>query len=127
MVPPVAAADDDPVVDAVFTIVNADKEDSMRDLAESALQFYNDTKMKNFKLVKVCKINRGTTYFAVTFRAREGGSEESTLFRGAVHCAGGEKPVFCEIKDGEVTLLPSDDDYVGSHGSCDSKDCFPVI
>ncbi|XP_073147640.1 uncharacterized protein [Henckelia pumila] len=118
--------DDGETVDAGITYVNADKKDNLRDLAELALKFYNDTKAKNFKLVKVCKINYGSTYFGVTFRAQEGGSEECPLFRGAIHCVGGDKPAFCEIKDNEeVTLLPSDDNYVSSQGSCESKDGSP--
>ncbi|XP_073133065.1 uncharacterized protein [Henckelia pumila] len=68
-----------------------------RSMQESALKFCNNTKAKNFKLVKVCKINYGSTYFGVT-RAQEEGSEECPLFRGAIHCVGGDKPAFCEIK-----------------------------
>ncbi|XP_073146812.1 uncharacterized protein [Henckelia pumila] len=78
------------------THINADKNATLRNLAEIALEFYNDTKSKKFKLVKVCKVNTiAFRYSGVTFRAREDGSEESPLFRAVVFLC---KPLFCEIK-----------------------------
>ncbi|XP_073147429.1 uncharacterized protein [Henckelia pumila] len=106
------------------THINADKNATLRNLAEIALEFYNDTKSKKFKLVKVCKVNTiAFRYSGVTFRAREDGSEESPLFRAVVFLC---KPLFCEIKeDNEVTLLPNDDDYAGPKRACEIED-FPL-
>ncbi|XP_073120990.1 uncharacterized protein [Henckelia pumila] len=112
---------DDGSIGGSVTLTNADKHDRLKVSAELVLKFYNDTKLKNFKLVKLCKFNIASIHYGLTFRAREDGSEECPLFRGVVRCVGGQKPVFCEIKeDDEVTLLPGDDDYVSSE-SCDIK------
>ncbi|XP_073135651.1 uncharacterized protein [Henckelia pumila] len=113
---------DDGSIGGSVTLTNADKHDRLKVSAELVLKFYNDTKLKNFKLVKLCKFNIASIHYGLTFRAREDGSEECPLFRGVVRCVGGQKPVFCEIKeDDEVTLLPGDDDYASSE-SCDIKD-----
>ncbi|XP_073121336.1 uncharacterized protein [Henckelia pumila] len=100
-----------------ITFVNADKDGDMRHLAEKALRFYNDEESKSFRLVKVCKVNRmGLGYYGLTFKAHEDGSEECPVFRGVVRVVGAEKVMSCEIKedDDEITLLPNNDDYVGS-------------
>lgn len=105
---------------AALTLINADKIVDVRHKAELALKFYNDTKLKNFKLVKVCKVTyTACTFCGLTFSAREDGSEECTLFRGVVYQMGRILGIFSEIKnDDKVTLLPSDDDYVSSARAC---------
>ncbi|XP_073138026.1 uncharacterized protein [Henckelia pumila] len=110
-----------------ITHINADKSVALKNLGEIALKFYNDTKSKNFKLAKVCKVNTiAFRYKGVTFRAQEDGSEESPLFRAVVFVM--REPLFCEIKEeDEVTLLPDVDDYAGPKGACEIEDFPPSI
>ncbi|XP_075490653.1 uncharacterized protein LOC142529128 isoform X6 [Primulina tabacum] len=56
----------------------------VKDLAELALDSYNQTEQKNFKLEKVCKLNRKNVFFCMTFRARNAEIDECRLFRGVV-------------------------------------------
>ncbi|XP_073155748.1 uncharacterized protein [Henckelia pumila] len=66
---------------AALTFINADKIVEVRHNAELALKFYNDIKLKNFKLVKVCKASyTACTFCGMIFRAREDGSEELSSF-----------------------------------------------
>ncbi|XP_073015417.1 uncharacterized protein [Primulina eburnea] len=51
-------------------------------LAELALDSYNQREQKNFKLEKVCKLNFRNVFSCMTFRARNAETDECRLFRG---------------------------------------------
>ncbi|XP_075490651.1 uncharacterized protein LOC142529128 isoform X4 [Primulina tabacum] len=71
----------------------------VKDLAELALDSYNQTEQKNFKLEKVCKLNRKNVFFCMTFRARNAEIDECRLFRGVVVF---DDVLLCEIMDGDT-------------------------
>ncbi|XP_073060157.1 uncharacterized protein [Primulina eburnea] len=75
----------------------------IKDKAETALNFYNKKKRKNFVLDKVVKVNRvsGGAMFCMTFWAKRDENDERCLFRG-VYCEG--KVLLCEIKDGDCEI-----------------------
>ncbi|XP_073060396.1 uncharacterized protein [Primulina eburnea] len=56
----------------------------IKDKAETALNFYNKKKRKNFVLDKVVKVNRvsGGATFYLTFWAKRDENDERRLFRG---------------------------------------------
>lgn len=76
-----------------------DSTEPVSDLAELALDSYNQTEQKNFKLEKVCKVNGINIYFCMTFRARNAETDECRLFRGVVAL---DDVMLCEIMDGDT-------------------------
>ncbi|XP_073060383.1 uncharacterized protein [Primulina eburnea] len=75
----------------------------INDKAETALNFYNKKKRKNFVLDKVVKVNRvsGGATFYLTFWAKRDENDERRLFRG-VYRQG--DVLLCEIKDGDCEI-----------------------
>ncbi|XP_073049822.1 uncharacterized protein [Primulina eburnea] len=80
----------------------------VNELAESALEFYNQKDKKKFYFEKVGQLNLFLTYYCLTFWARAAGSDERCLFRGVVDVLGGVTVVLCEIKDGNAITIPVD-------------------
>ncbi|XP_073317576.1 uncharacterized protein [Primulina huaijiensis] len=66
------------------TMLDESNTEDVSDLAELALDSYNQSEQKNFKLEKVCKLNRKNVFFCMTFRARNAETDECRLFRGVV-------------------------------------------
>lgn len=84
------------------TYLNANFLHQYRDVAESALNAFNNAKWRNFKLVKLLKCNSVVTlYCCMTFHAKEDGSDECLLFRAVVNLVDRCNVLLCEIRDGD--------------------------
>ncbi|XP_073317577.1 uncharacterized protein [Primulina huaijiensis] len=81
------------------TMLDESNTEDVSDLAELALDSYNQSEQKNFKLEKVCKLNRKNVFFCMTFRARNAETDECRLFRGVVLF---DDVLLCEIMDGDT-------------------------